>query len=296
MNPLLEALGTVGDVLDMPGSYARGLLAGRPGKRVGGRELLEGYGLVEEGSGFGGDVAGFLTGVATDPLTWAGLGLGRLGARAATGAAGAASRASGASPLAALRQNRAGFQMVHGVTPEGNIGSVVGMGGARANIPGWTQAADGVAKNADVAFGSYNPGLRAGGALAGEPAALRHETIHGIIDQAGRSGNFQELPLLMRLPAQLRQGLPEGAGGLRAGLADITDELAAQTLQNRGLLNQLGGAANFMLETPWNMARRGQYQQVFSETSPLAAALYRGAGYAPYAAGAAAGTAALATE
>lgn len=78
MNPLLEALGFVGNVLDTPGALVRTALAGRnplpgifdPSQRVSGRELLHGLGLVgdnEEGLDLG-DVLGFGTEVLTDPV------------------------------------------------------------------------------------------------------------------------------------------------------------------------------------------------------------------------------------
>lgn len=88
MNPLLEilglagnALGAAGTVLDTPGSIARGLMAGKPGRalsgifspdeRVGGREMLEDWGALdpnEDGVDFG-DVAGFGAEAVLDPLS-----------------------------------------------------------------------------------------------------------------------------------------------------------------------------------------------------------------------------------
>jgi hypothetical protein len=44
IDELLSALGTVGYALDTPGAYTRGLLAGRPGERVDGRDMLESLG------------------------------------------------------------------------------------------------------------------------------------------------------------------------------------------------------------------------------------------------------------
>jgi hypothetical protein len=58
VNFLLDALGAIGNVLDTPGSVARGLLAGDPSraiggildpeKRVGGREMLQNWGVLGE--------------------------------------------------------------------------------------------------------------------------------------------------------------------------------------------------------------------------------------------------------
>jgi hypothetical protein len=104
VNPLLEALGWVGNVLDTPGSVVRGMLAGDPSRamggvfdpeqRVGGREMLETWGALdpnEEGLDWG-DAAGFGADVLLDPLSLLGAGAGAKLAtkgakRAATGLA-----------------------------------------------------------------------------------------------------------------------------------------------------------------------------------------------------------------
>jgi hypothetical protein len=98
---IMDALGYVGSALDKPGRAVRGLLAGKfdeglaavpfsdslgltdPSRRTSGRELL---GLGRDGD-LGGDLAGFGAELATDPLTFAGAGLGRLvGGRASRAA------------------------------------------------------------------------------------------------------------------------------------------------------------------------------------------------------------------
>ena len=61
-------LSRVGDFLSMPGDYARGLLAGRAGERVTGRELLREYGLAGEEDNWGNFAAGMATDLVTDPL------------------------------------------------------------------------------------------------------------------------------------------------------------------------------------------------------------------------------------
>lgn len=85
-NPLLQALGFLGSVVDTPGSIARGLLAGDPDRafggildperRVTGRQLLEKAGILSakgEDEGFGaGDIAGIGAEMATDPLNFVG--------------------------------------------------------------------------------------------------------------------------------------------------------------------------------------------------------------------------------
>jgi hypothetical protein len=109
-NPLLDALGFLGDTLDTPGSIARGLIHGDPGRafggifdpsqRVSGREML---GLEE---GMGNELLGIGAGILTDPLTYLGglglvKGIGKLrGGKAAAEAIGAAPEAMQATRVA----------------------------------------------------------------------------------------------------------------------------------------------------------------------------------------------------
>lgn len=85
-------LGTIGSILDAPGGFVRTTLAGEnpfpgifdPSQRVSGRKLLEGAGILsanEEGLDIG-DVLGFGTEVATDPLSFIGGGTTKAGALA----------------------------------------------------------------------------------------------------------------------------------------------------------------------------------------------------------------------
>lgn len=103
-NALLDALGYVGDSLNKPGRAVRGVLGGRPeeakaaipfsdtlgltdpANEVTGRDLVDKFGL-NTGSSFGDDALGFGIGMATDPLSYFGAGLGaKLGGRAAEAA------------------------------------------------------------------------------------------------------------------------------------------------------------------------------------------------------------------
>jgi hypothetical protein len=61
-------LSRVGDALAMPGDYFRGLLAGSPGERVTGRELLRDMGLAGQEDTWGNFLSGLAVEVGTDPL------------------------------------------------------------------------------------------------------------------------------------------------------------------------------------------------------------------------------------
>ena len=63
-------VGMVGDALSAPGDYLRGVLAGKPGERVGGRDLLKSYGIVPEENNWGSFALGLAADTATDPLSF----------------------------------------------------------------------------------------------------------------------------------------------------------------------------------------------------------------------------------
>lgn len=67
-------LSDIGYAVDTPGALLRGLLAGKPGARKSGREMLESWGaLGPNKEGFdSGDVAGFLADLIVDPINLAG--------------------------------------------------------------------------------------------------------------------------------------------------------------------------------------------------------------------------------
>lgn len=65
------ALGSILDVLDLPGSHVRGVLAGKPGTRTTGRQLLNQWGVTRPGdNGWGSWGLGLAADIATDPLTY----------------------------------------------------------------------------------------------------------------------------------------------------------------------------------------------------------------------------------
>jgi hypothetical protein len=132
-------------------------------------------------------------------------------------------------------------------------------------------------------MGEFDPETAIGAVKAtASPTTTRHEAIHGIISDASKSGMTQDLPMMMRLPANLMSGA--GDTGLRRGLASVLDELAAQTLEHRTLGGKLGGALNFLFDNPLNDAQNAihqNYAQHFAQHSPLVGSLYRGLNLAP---------------
>jgi hypothetical protein len=63
-------IGRLGDALSAPGDYIRGVLAGKPGERVGGRDLLKSYGIVPQEDNWGSFALGLAADTITDPLSF----------------------------------------------------------------------------------------------------------------------------------------------------------------------------------------------------------------------------------
>jgi hypothetical protein len=70
MSTLGDLLNGTLDTIAAPGQYTRGLLSGRPGEKLGGRDMLESWGMLRPNKpGFDmGDVAGFLAEAIVDPI------------------------------------------------------------------------------------------------------------------------------------------------------------------------------------------------------------------------------------
>ena len=94
LDAVLSAVGTANDVLDLPGSYFRGAVVGRPGERLSGAQFLKSLGL-DTGNETADSILGFGAGFATDPLTFAGGALGRVLGKAIGRSADAAAIARG---------------------------------------------------------------------------------------------------------------------------------------------------------------------------------------------------------
>jgi hypothetical protein len=307
MSALLEALGYIGSSLDKPGAAVRGLLAGQPEQllnlvpfsdamgltdetqRVSGSDLLGRMGWTDPG--LGRDLTGLLVDTITNPLTYVG--------GTAVGKAlpkligGASAEEAAAARLSNMLNARRGFAMVKDINPVTNKAAKIVGGDPEQGIKA-ARYLLGEAQRNPLTQGIYVGAYDAGGVLRGAiPEVGRHEVIHGLIDQAAKTGSMSDLPLGMRIPAQLRASASGQKTGIMRGLADLTDELAAQTLMYRTPQGQLEGALNFLVARPDNALVRAGYANALDARSPLVGALYRGMGYAPHAA-LAGGTAAFA--
>lgn len=78
-----DIMSGIGNVASAPGDWLRGAMLGKFGSRFGGRDFLKELGLVDDGSGFGADLAGTGLEMILDPLAIAAP---ILGAAKATGA------------------------------------------------------------------------------------------------------------------------------------------------------------------------------------------------------------------
>lgn len=290
MNPLMSALGFLGDSLDRPGAAVRGLLAGRPDqlaylvpgaeslglvdpeRRVTGQDLLRRAGVVNgDEDSWGAMLGGMAVDTLTNPLTYLPL-------------VGAAAGGSRFSPMKALREQ---FPMAYGKDARIAGGTTMQKVDAAKLLGQVDEINAGIAPGAAKVGGAYNPARGVGAISADAPSfAGRHEVIHGLVDQAAKNPEMAGgMPWLVRMAARMQPANPQ-ATGFGAAVGNVADELAAHTLQNRGVMGQLGGAAKFLFGRPGEV--RNVYAQQFAEQSPLVGALYRSMGYAP-AAGAGAG-------
>jgi hypothetical protein len=294
---LLDALGLAGDTLDRPGAAVRGLLAGRPdqlynllpgsesmglldpGRKVSGRDLNRMYGLAGEEDTWSNYAGGLLTETFTDPARLFGM---ALGARRALGGGAPASR------VGQLLDKRRGFGVVE-VQPAVGGAKVVAPPHSVLGLPEQEHVGRVMARLAGEAEGAYFPTLNAGAVLKGTgPNVRRHEVVHGLIDQATKTGDTSGLPLVAKLPVWLAPKAGRDAP-FRHTLAQVADELAAQALENKGLLEQLRGGARFLFANPLDgpqQAVRRAYFDAFQKRSPAAARLYELVGNAPLAVGA----------
>lgn len=266
-SPWAHALGLGAEVLGDPLTYAGGFI----GKGIGSLTSL---------------------GRAATPTAEAAGGLGGLllkgaeGATAAPGAiGGAAAVAESAAPSAyqAFRPLRQRFSMVRNLRPveeagEGSTagartflsdhyaGELTGQPASRNQFLGDVDGLGGVIERVN-ALGAYNPKFDVGAVKSGVPdpvGVFRHEMTHGLIDQAMKTGDASGLPLVMRVPASLRQS----QSGFVRGLGRIADETAANALERRDLLGQIGNGARFLMNPS------PLYTRQFADESLLAAALY----------------------
>jgi hypothetical protein len=146
-------------------------------------------------------------------------------------------------------------------------------------------------------------------------ATKRHELVHAMIDNAAKTGQADDLPFLMRLPAKMKAGayqegresaaLAHKAAAIgdnaavetanaatarvfhtpKQALAMHLDELAAHSLQGRSTGEKIQGAMGYL----FNPQRNAAYRDYYAPYSPGVAKLYGSLPAAFVGAGAAAG-------
>lgn len=257
-----NVLGVAGDVLDSPRRLIYQGISGLTGKNWKGfGDVLSEVGVDK--NSIPGMVGGFLGDVASDPLTWAGVGMGRyLRGLKPTMELGAAAGATGATPT--MRQALKGTAVLDDIAP---LDSGVGMGvKARRGLPAGD--ADALAERARGVLPEFESGRVRGmfdpetnviaTARGAAPAVSRHERTHAIISNASQDPALAaQLPTLLRTPAQL---LAAPKGTLRHGAGMIGDELAAHALQSRNYDEQVRNALGFLFNPRTNAYYANDFQ------------------------------------
>lgn len=130
-------------------------------------------------------------------------------------------------------------------------------------------------------------------------ATRRHETIHGLINQAAQTGQREGLGPVAQLASWLKgPAVRDATAGLaesphyttfRTGAGEIADELAARMGSARGLGGQLREGAGFLFQSPeqlvYGSPGRDFYSNLFRNVNPWAGTLYDMLGISPYLAG-----------
>ena len=156
-------LSRVGDALSAPGDYFRGLLTGKAGERVTGREMLRDAGLISQQDNWGNFAAGLATDIVTDPLSML-----TGPAKALTPAGQALKKAGLADALPAAMTRKA---ISTGAAASGDIPSV-----ARRTLKDW--------KNSGRTVSTLDPAV-VGRPLYGQRTAMRAGTLDDAIRYAG---------------------------------------------------------------------------------------------------------------
>jgi hypothetical protein len=275
IDTLLNGLSYVGDSFDKMGSrQLRGVLGGKPRELasfipfsdrlgitdekdiVSGRDLLHNAGLVDKStSGFGAGLAGAATEMALDPMS-------------IVGGVGVAKRLlrPAASTFKQVRNLREPIALAKHIPSEGRDvmanTKLIGRGaGDDAALK--YNAVLGKRTAPAATGGAYHPSLGLASVYTDIPSLVgmtgRHELMHGMIDQAVKTGNRSGLGVLGSTAARFGGS----KNSLASGVHELLGETAARAAEKRGVLGQAGEAARFLVnpESHWNY---GDYIQKHS--------------------------------
>jgi hypothetical protein len=280
-----------------------------PSRAVSGEDLVRQAG-VNTGSSWGNALLGFGAETALDPTTYLGgfaarAGMKALGRGATVAARAAPEAAEGASLLA-----KAGSQAVPALAPGvgsmptaalKNLRSKFGFVGAThddlklagRDFFGAMPPGDAINSAHELATvvedaqlrGAYSPDMNM--AVVTDPgkpggwAARRHEIMHGLIENARRAGDSSGVPSTIgKIATNLPDWSNQGSHPILRGLGLVADETAAHAAEGRTLGDQMASVKRFFTKPEAVDWYGGQLQSI----SPMVAALYRNAQYAPRAA------------
>lgn len=235
--------------------------------------------------------------MATDPFTYAGLGMfggagkaSNLASAATSGAEAAGESAGVGGRLAQMLGARRDITKLafNPDTGEAALGAGRHMAGrdigafekllGEAYTPGWRGQA-----GSDLANPMF--AVNANQAAAPLREATRHEAYHSLINRALNWGDTRGLSPMQKMTYHLydRAG---GQPGVIQGLGLLADETGAHAAQaGTSALRQAMGGADFLFGLPGSQVNRAAYASQLRDLSPSVGALYDALGIAPRAAG-----------
>ncbi len=115
-------------------------------------------------------------------------------------------------------------------------------------------------------------GPMAGSAAVFDPRAAREEILHAMTQRAAHEGTTSQLPMLARPAAHAYRAANATGSRNLTGLAQVLDELSAQTMAARGPAGKLGALSRYLFDP----ATQAAYGAHFGQFGMLPRAVYHG--------------------